>query len=525
MNSRFLFTLLFAFLPLIASSQAKLRRMPPNLNHPAINNFAPYISLDGNSMVYIADVGEDNRLTMNYTTRTGVNWIDPVTLPKIVNGRLNFLKGFALSPDGKTLYLSTMKSNGMGGFDIYSSQLTGSRWEEPVNMLLPINSKGHDACPSISLDGSMMFYMRCEKMDFEKAESCRIMLMKKKPNGQWDTPEELPGYINTGNSQTPRIMGDGEILIFSSDRLTPNKGGMDLYLTRLANGIWSQPVPLEFANTPEDDQYVSATSAGMYIVKDARGMRSNELVEMLFPSELRPKGTLKLEGKIAGPTDLTSPFVTVFNLDNQSKVFTTRPNSEGAFVAYMNYGSRYDLSIEPSADNISFFSKVYDLRGENIPMLERIEATLLPVTQGTVIDLEGVQFKEGSSTISPSSAQELRRLVRLIQGNPERSFSIEVTLLGYRRDSLRADTDLSETAYDSIRIPITYQLDSVTTATRDSIAVKPWYHNDRTLGQARAIASALLNEGISSGRMASSGKALEEALPEKRKTMVQIIAH
>ena len=103
MNSRTVFTLLFSLLSLVASSQAKLRRMPPNLNHPAINNSAPFISLDGNSMVYIADVGEDNGLTMNYTTRNGVNWADPVTMPKIVNGRLNFLKGYALSPDGKTL--------------------------------------------------------------------------------------------------------------------------------------------------------------------------------------------------------------------------------------------------------------------------------------------------------------------------------------------------------------------------------------------------------------------------------------
>ena len=525
MNSRTVFTLLFSLLSLVASSQAKLRRMPPNLNHPAINNSAPFISLDGNSMVYIADVGEDNGLTMNFTTRNGVNWADPVTMPKIVNGRLNFLKGYALSPDGKTLYISNMKSNGMGGFDIYSSQLNGTRWEEPVNMLLPINSKSHDACPSLSLDGSVMFYMQCEKMDFNNAGNCRILMMKKKLNGQWDTPQELPSFINTGNSQTPRIMGDGEILIFSSDRLTPNKGGMDLYMTRLVNGTWSRPEALEFANTKEDDQYVSATSAGMYLVRDSRGQRSNELVEMLFPAEVRPKGTLKIDGKVAGPPDLSSSFVTVFNMTDQTKAFSTRPNADGSFVAYMNYGSWYDLSIEPAQDNYSFYSKVYDLRVEGSPMLERVEATLLPLTTGMIIDLEGVQFGPASTSISSSSVQELRRLARLIQGNPGRSFGIEVTLQGYRRDSVRSDSDLTETAYDTIRIPITYQVDSVTTATRDSIIVKPWYHNDRTLAQAKAIATSLLQEGIPQGRIASSGKAIGEALPEKRRTFVQVIAH
>ena len=43
----------------LALGQTKPRKMANNLNHPAINNFAPYISLDGNSLVYITDLGED----------------------------------------------------------------------------------------------------------------------------------------------------------------------------------------------------------------------------------------------------------------------------------------------------------------------------------------------------------------------------------------------------------------------------------------------------------------------------------
>ena len=52
-----------------ALGQARLRKMPANINHAPINNFAPYVSLDGNSMVFIADNAEDNALTMNYTSR------------------------------------------------------------------------------------------------------------------------------------------------------------------------------------------------------------------------------------------------------------------------------------------------------------------------------------------------------------------------------------------------------------------------------------------------------------------------
>jgi hypothetical protein len=518
-----------------AQAQSRSRKLPNNVNHPAINNYAPFISLDGNSMIYLADLGEDHALTMAFTTRQGVNWKDPMVLPRPVNHQLNFQKGYALSPDGKTIYVSNQRSNGMGGFDLYYSRLEGTRWEDPVNMLLPANSKGHEGCPSISLDGALFFYMRCDQMDLTSADGCRLMMMKKKPNGQWDNPFELPDYINTGNSQTPRIMADGEMLIFSSNKIQGGHGGFDLYYSRFVQGTWSQPQPLDFANTAGDDQYVSVTSAGMYLLRESPGQHSSELVEYLFPPEVRPKGTLRVEGKISGPPDLSSAYVTVFSHDPDSPDIhrdrdpgtptTTQVEKDGTFKIYLNYGGRYDLSVEPANDSYTFFSKKFDLRGENNAMVEQVEATLLPCKPGDVIVLAGLEFEPLGSRLTSASREEIRRVARMIRGNPSRSFGIEVTLIGFLQDSVRLSNELTEIAYDSVKIPITYNIDSVTTATRDSVVVHPRYHNDRTLAQAKAIGASLLQEGIESNRMACSGKALPEALPERRRTTVQLIVH
>jgi len=464
-------------------------------------------------MVYLANVAENNELTMNYTTREGVNWKDPVTMPRNVNNRLNFLRGYAISTDGKTLYISNQRSNGIGGFDLYTSQLTGNNvWSEPVNMLLPANSKLNDACPSVSADGMTMFYMRCEKMDYMKADNCKILMMSKKLNGQWDTPVELPSFINNGNSQTPRIMGDGETLLFSSNKLQPNKGGMDLYLTKFSNGQWSNPIPLDFANTPADDQYVSATSLGRYLVKDSPGQRNNELIEMLFPAEIRPKGVMKIEGTVTGLDDPSSPFVTVFNLKDQQKVFSTKPGKDGTFFTYIKEGSIYDLSVDPEKDNYTFFSKHFDLTGEKFSLLEKVNITLKPAVEGDDIALDGISFKPGTAELTPSSSQDLRRLTRLIQGNPKKFFSIMVTLSGYEKDSVRSSPDLTEVMVDTLKFPVTYKVDSVTTATRDSIVLKTTYHNDRTLRQAKAIGDYLISQGIPGGRLSHSGKAQPEAV-------------
>ncbi|NOT75442.1 MAG: hypothetical protein HOP08_10965 [Cyclobacteriaceae bacterium] len=504
------------------SGQAKLRKMPANINHTSINNYAPYISLDGNTMVYVADVAEDNALTLNYTVREGVNWKDPIILPKSVNNRLNFLRGFSISTDGKTLYISSTKSNGMGGFDLYTSQLTGSTWSEPVNMLLPANSKSNEACPSVSLDGTMMFYMRCDKMDFAKADNCKIMMMLKKSNGQWDTPTELPVNINNGNSQTPRIMGDGETLIFSSNKLQPNKGGMDLYYTKYLNGQWSDPKSLDFINTTGDDQYVSATSLGRYLLRDTPGQRQNELVEFLFPQEIRPKGTMKIEGLVSIPENSGSAYISVFNMKDQKQVYSTKPGKDGSFVSYIKEGGVYDLSIDPEKDNYTFFSKIFDLTGEKFSLIEKVNATLKPASAGDEIILDGITFKEASAELTSSSTQELRRLTRLIKGNSDKFFSIMVTLNGFQKDSVRSSPDLTEIKTDTLKFPVTYKVDSVSTATRDSVVVKVTYHNDRTLQQAKAIGDYLVSQGIPSNKISHSGKANTEAIIENKKTKVSV---
>ncbi|MGC4033930.1 MAG: hypothetical protein QM754_19795 [Tepidisphaeraceae bacterium] len=520
---------LLAFVCGAAWGQAKLRKMPANINHAPMNNFAPYISLDGNSMVFVADNAEDNALTLNYTAREGVSWKDPVILPRSVNIRLNFLRGYALSPDGKTLYTSNNKNAGLGGFDIYTSQLTGSSWSEPVNIALPINSKGNECCPTLSVDGSTMYFTRCERMDYQKAEGCKIFMVAKKSNGLWGDPVELPASINTGNSQAPRIMGDSETLIFSSDKFPGNKGGMDLYLTKFVNGQWSAPIAVDFANTPKDDIYVSASSLGRYLLKDAPGQRSNELVEMLFPSEIRPKGVVKIEGVVTSDNP-SSAFVTVFNTKDQSKVFSTRPGKDGTFVTYIKEGGVYDLSVDPEKDNYTFFSKAFDLTGDKFSLIEKVDVNIKPAESGDEISLDGISFKPSSAEMTPTSAQELRRLQRLIQGNSGKSFSIFVTMMGYQKDSVRSNPDLTEIIVDTLRIPVLPKinpLDSAATPVppHDSLVFKYTYHNDRTLKQAKAIGDYLVKLGVPAGRLACSGKAEPEAILENRKTFVKVIIH
>lgn len=509
----------------LSFSQAKLRKMPPVINHPANNLFAPFVSFDGDALLFISDNSEDNVLTPFFSSReSGSGWKEPVVLPKIVNTRLNYLYGYSLGPDGKTLYLNSFKQPGVGGFDILVSELKGTSWTEPKNLTVPINSKLNEGCATITPDGKAMFFMRCEKMDQKTADLCKLFMARKKSNGDWEEPVELPASINTGNSQAPRIMADGETLLFSSNKMG-GKGGMDLFMTRFKNGQWTKPVPLDFVNTEKDDQYVSATALGRYLLRDSPGTRKNELVEYLIPNELRPKGLMKIDGKVTDPAGAIIPsYISVIDLGTNKRVYNGRPEPSGAFTVYLTEGARYELSIDPEQGNVNFYAKQFDLTSDKIPQVEKVAAILKPIANQDEIPLDLVTFKQNSADVNPASYEDLKRLARVIKSNPAFKFEIQVMLAGYNEDSVRSSADLTEVVYDSIHMLV----DDIDTLgqlyKRDTVIAKVTYHNDRTIQQAKNVISYLVSQGAAPNNLVHFGNARAEAIPENRKTVVKAVA-
>jgi outer membrane protein OmpA-like peptidoglycan-associated protein len=514
--------MIFLLIPFLIFAQARTRRLATPINHPSVNVFSPFISADGNVLVMISDNAEDYALTPYFSIRENNDWIDPIMFPKNIHGRLNFLYGFGLSADGKKMFLSTIKSPGVGGYDIWTTELRGKVWTEPQNMGAPINSKSHEACVSITTDGNTMYFMRCDKMDQNKASGCKIFSVKKKPNAQWDTPVELPANINNGNSQSPRIMADGETLFFSSDKMTGNKGGMDLYVTKFINGNWTDPQPMDFVNTEKDDQYVSANALGRYLLKDAPGARKNEIVEYLIPENLRPKGMMKLDGVITGSDGKTVPaYIAVVNTSNKQRVYSGKPGADGSYLLYLMEGSKYEVSVDPEKSDFSFASKEFDLTTDKIPQSMKFDAVIKSVVPGDEFDLPIVRFKPNSSDLDPGSNSELQRLSRVIKNNPALKFEIQVMLSGYLEDSVQSSPDLTEIQVDSVAA----QYDEIDTMgqlyKKDTILVKTTFHNDRTAKQAKAVLDYLASQGVENTRLTIFVNAIPATLPENRKLTVK----
>ena len=177
---------LFLFICLLLStnssvSQVKMRKLPANVNQPSINLFAPAISGDGATLVYLSDYTDDGEHSMNFTTRKTVSsWNEPIEISKLVNRpTLNYRGGYCLSFDGDMLLFTSRKS-GLGGFELWYSERQGSNWGAPVNFGKPINSVSNEGTPSLSQDGQYLYYMRCNRMtEKQGASGCTLYVSKK----------------------------------------------------------------------------------------------------------------------------------------------------------------------------------------------------------------------------------------------------------------------------------------------------------------------------------------------------------
>jgi hypothetical protein len=356
-------------------------------------------------------------------------------------------------------------------------------------------------------------------MSVQKADKCKILVSKKAANGRWQEPVELPSNINTGNSQTPRIMADGETLIFSSNQIQPNKGGMDLYATRLIDGEWSKPISLDFINTPEDDQYVSVTAQSMYVLRDAKTDKKFELTEFLFPKDVKPKAVLRVDGKLT--TTEIAAYVSAVNLNTNITVYSGRPLADGSFTVFLLEGNVYEVAIDPESNGYTFSSRFFDLTKPFTKFFERYSVGLEQVQPGDEIVLAPVTFLENSAILAQTANNELRRLSRLLKSNPQIKAEIEVVLEGYEEDSVQSKPDLTEMAIDSVE----YYYEDIDTAgqlyQRDTLIAEFRYHNDRTAKQAKAIVDKLIALGCNANGLTMKFSARPEAIPERKRLLVK----
>lgn len=203
------------------------QRMPEPVNSND-NEGAQCISQDGRIMFFTACNRKDGggRCDLYMCVNKAGKWSKPRNMGSTVNsGAWEGQPTFSI--DGKTLFFVSNRKGGYGGMDIWKSTFENGRWTEPQNLGPTINTQWDEMSPFIHFDDRTLYFSsnRPEGMGgFDLFVSSR-----QNDGGTWGTPENLGYPINTeGDDNNLIVSADGRTAIYASDR----KGGygkMDLY--------------------------------------------------------------------------------------------------------------------------------------------------------------------------------------------------------------------------------------------------------------------------------------------------------
>ena len=344
----------------------------PAIADTSIQEYSPTIQADGKTIIIEArKYGIKWDLFQSHLENGQWGELEPLTKINHAGDTTDLIGGPSISFDGNVLYF--FRSTKTAQEDIFYSVRTKEGWSDPVNIGTPINSSGYEAFPSISADGTTLYFIRQNTQEVRSRElrkldhqfNTAIYKSVKDRNGNWGKPTKLPYPINQDSEKAPRIMADGRTLIFSSNRphgkekYDPND--YDMYQAKLNDlGEWSMPESLSFVNTEKADQApcISAQGDLMYYNFD-----NKDVYSITIPFKFRQFVNNIVQGYI---TDVDSKAgigadVIVTDALTSEQVLQMESNSsDGRFTLVLPVGRNFN--IEFRKEGYSSYTHFVDLR-------------------------------------------------------------------------------------------------------------------------------------------------------------------
>lgn len=414
----------------IVAIQSPSKYEPINMGfyiNSANRDYFPALTADGETIIFtrVVDKNEDFFIS----TKKDKEWQKAQPLSNVINTP-NFNEGAqSISPDGKYLFFTGCnRPDGLGRCDIYVSRKEGKEWGKPINLGKIINSEYWDSQPSISPDGSTLYFVSNRPGGIGGYDIWKSTLTDE---GQWTEPVNLGDTINTPyDENTPFMHADGKTLYFSSDGW-PGFGNKDIFYSRLtADGKFSTPVNLGYPiNTFNEEVGLIVTADGTEGLFSSNikngGFGDLDIYRFKLPVQVKPLPVTYVKGIVRDKETkaLLEANVLVIDLKTHNAVFNDYTSKEtGDFLAVMPIGSNYSFDVE--ADGYLFNSLNFELNKANDKPYE-IEILLEKIKVGSNVTLQNIFFDTNKFDLLPTSMVELNILIELLKNNANISIEIQ----------------------------------------------------------------------------------------------------
>jgi outer membrane protein OmpA-like peptidoglycan-associated protein len=237
-----------------------LRHPGASVNSPT-DDFAPQLSPDGATLFLTSKrvtPVEDNEYDKLFIARRGEDgWSNAERLNTGQRGELREGSVCFDADRGELYFAQCYRPDGLGECDIYRASYDSTGWHGARNLGPPVNSVEWDCHPSVSRDGSAL-YFASERHGGHGGSD--VWVASRRGDGSWGAPVNLGETVNTpGDEKTPFIAEDGVTLYFASNEY-PGYGGYDIFKTVRGAKGWSAPVNVgRPINSTEDDLFFVAT--------------------------------------------------------------------------------------------------------------------------------------------------------------------------------------------------------------------------------------------------------------------------
>jgi outer membrane protein OmpA-like peptidoglycan-associated protein/Tol biopolymer transport system component len=430
---------------------------PVNLG-PAINTkyheYFPALTADGSTMIFSRVIDKNEDFFISQKDKVG-QWTVAIPMTDVINTKRYNEGAQSLSPDGMYLYFTGCnRPDSYGSCDIYVSHKNGKTWDAPFNLGATVNSSCWDSQPAISPDGNTLYFSSNRPGGFGGYDIWKTTL---KEDGTWTKPENMGPDINTEyDENTPFIHPDGRTLYFSSDGW-PGFGNKDIFFSRLnADEKWTKPVNLGYPiNTFNEETGLIVTpdgQEGLFSSNLKDGYGDLDLYRFKMPAAAKPQRISYVKG-IVMDKETSKPLestVLVVDLKSKKKQYYDYTSKEtGTFLAVMPFGSSYALNV--SADGYLFYSDHFELNDSlngNKPV--ELVVYLEKIKTGLNITLRNIFFDTNKYELLPTSITELATLIELLKQNPQLCIEIQgfTDDVGNENQNLELSRDRAKAVYD-----------------------------------------------------------------------------
>lgn len=390
--------------------------------------YFPALTADGETLIFTRQInGNEDFWTSQFKNN---EWSTATPLSSKINTAKYNEGAQTISPDGKYLFFTGCnRPDGLGRCDIYVSHREGADWGEPYNIGSPVNSEYWESQPAISPDGSTLYFVSNRPGGSGGYDIWKSTITDSK----WGPAINLGPEINTPyDENTPFLHADGKTLYFSSDGW-PGFGNKDIFYSRLDDsGKWLKPINLGYPINSFEDESGLVVSAdgnlGFFSSNLKEGYGLQDIYSFGIPEQAKPLKISYVKGivKDKDSQKTIESNVQVVDLTTNKTVFDdyTDP-ATGSFLAVMPVGSNYMFNV--NAEGYMFYSENFELKAGDINKPYQIEVYIEKIKAGGNVTLKNIFFDTNKYNLLPPSIKELEILTGFLNDNP----TVEIEIQGH----------------------------------------------------------------------------------------------